>query len=70
MITSYDEVAKLVDNPKAIQAVGSAIGSNPIAYLIPCHRVIRKAGNINQYRWGESRKKAIICWESSYLELA
>ena len=69
-LASYETVAKFINNSKALQAVGSAIGNNPVAYLIPCHRVIRKAGNINQYRWGETRKKAIIGWESSYLEVA
>lgn len=69
-LASYETIAKMINNPNAVQAVGSAIGNNPVAYLIPCHRVIRKAGNINQYRWGETRKKAIIGWESSYLEVA
>lgn len=69
-LTSYQSIAELINKPKALQAVGSAIGNNPIAYLIPCHRVIRKAGNISQYHWGETRKKAIIGWEASYLEVA
>jgi AraC family transcriptional regulator of adaptative response/methylated-DNA-[protein]-cysteine methyltransferase len=63
-IASYQLVAEIAGNPKALQAVGSAIGNNPIAYLIPCHRVIRKAGNINQYRWGAHRKMAMIGWEA------
>ena len=50
--------------------IGSEVGNNPVAYLIPCHRVIRKAGNISQYYWGETRKKAIIGWEASYSEVA
>ncbi len=69
-VASYQTVAELIKKPKALQAVGSAIGNNPVAYLIPCHRVIRKAGNINQYRWGEARKKSIIGWEASYSEVA
>ena len=63
---SYGTVAQLIGNPKASRAVGTATGSNPIGYLIPCHRVIRQAGGLGQYRWGSSRKKAILGWESAY----
>ena len=63
-ILSYGEVARLVGNPKASRAVGTAIGSNPIAYLIPCHRVIRASGIIGDYRWGSARKTALLAWES------
>jgi len=52
-------------NPRGLQAVGSAIGRNPVAYLVPCHRVIKKAGQISEYRWGSTRKLAIIGWEAS-----
>lgn len=62
-LSSYQEVAQKIDNPKATRAVGSAIAKNPVAYLIPCHRVIRSTGNFNQYRWGISRKKAMVGWE-------
>ena len=62
---SYDQVAKLIDRPKASRAVGTAIASNEIAYLIPCHRVIRKVGESGQYRWGPNRKSAIIGWEAA-----
>lgn len=62
---SYGTVAQMIGNPKASRAVGSATGSNPIAYLIPCHRVIQQAGNLGNYRWGTSRKKAILGWESA-----
>ena len=62
---SYGTVAQLIGNPKASRAVGSATGSNPIGYLIPCHRVIRQAGGLGDYRWGSSRKKAILGWESA-----
>jgi len=67
-IVSYRSVAEAAGNPRALQAVGSAIGSNPIAFLIPCHRVIRRAGNINQYRWGQTRKTALIGWEACLAE--
>jgi len=62
-ITTYQGIAQQIQNPKAMQAVGSAVGSNHIAYLIPCHRVIRKDGMLGEYRWSSSRKKSIIGWE-------
>ncbi|MCA9919644.1 MAG: methylated-DNA--[protein]-cysteine S-methyltransferase [Anaerolineales bacterium] len=65
---SYGTVAQLIGNPKASRAVGSATGSNPIGYLIPCHRVIRQAGQLGDYRWGSSRKKAILGWESAHFQ--
>lgn len=67
-ITTYQDVARTIQNPKAVQAVGSAVGSNHIAYLIPCHRVIRKDGILGEYRWTSSRKKGIIGWEMAHLE--
>jgi AraC family transcriptional regulator of adaptative response/methylated-DNA-[protein]-cysteine methyltransferase len=62
-VTTYQGVAQQIQNPKAMQAVGSAVGSNHIAYLIPCHRVIRKDGILGEYRWSSTRKKSIIGWE-------
>lgn len=62
-VTTYQEIAKNIHNPKAMQAVGSAVGSNHVAYLIPCHRVIRKDGVLGAYRWTSARKKSIIGWE-------
>jgi AraC family transcriptional regulator of adaptative response/methylated-DNA-[protein]-cysteine methyltransferase len=62
---SYGTVAQMIGSPKASRAVGSAAGSNPIAYLIPCHRVIQQAGKLGNYRWGSSRKKAILGWEAA-----
>lgn len=62
-VTTYQGIAEQIQNPKAMQAVGSAVGSNHIAYLIPCHRVIRKDGVLGEYRWSASRKKSIIGWE-------
>ncbi len=52
-----------IGNPDASRAVGTAIGSNPVAFLIPCHRVIQSTGKIGGYRWGSTRKAAIIEWE-------
>jgi AraC family transcriptional regulator of adaptative response/methylated-DNA-[protein]-cysteine methyltransferase len=64
-ITTYGKLASAVGNPTASRAVGSAIGRNPVAYLIPCHRVIRNAGIIGDFRWGTPRKKAMIAWEAT-----
>lgn len=64
-VTTYQNIAEKIKNPKAMQAVGSAVGSNHIAYLIPCHRVIRKDGILGEYRWSAARKKSIIGWEMS-----
>lgn len=69
-LTSYGSIANKINKPKASRAVGTAIGSNPIAFLIPCHRVIQQSGNLGGYMWGETRKSAIIAWEASKLELA
>lgn len=62
-LASYQTIANAVGSPGAMRAVGSAVGANPVAYLIPCHRVIRQEAIIGQYRWGTTRKKAIIGWE-------
>jgi AraC family transcriptional regulator of adaptative response/methylated-DNA-[protein]-cysteine methyltransferase len=67
-VTTYQDIARLIQNPKALQAVGSAVGSNHIAYLIPCHRVIRKDGILGEYRWSPARKKSLIGWEMAHLE--
>lgn len=63
---SYDTIATWIDNPKASRAIGTALAHNPIGYLIPCHRVIRKAGQSGEYRWGSTRKKAILGWEAAH----
>ncbi len=62
-ITTYGDIASRIKKPKASRAVGTAIGKNPIAYLIPCHRVIQANGNLGGYMWGATRKTAIIAWE-------
>jgi AraC family transcriptional regulator, regulatory protein of adaptative response / methylated-DNA-[protein]-cysteine methyltransferase len=67
-LTTYQDIARRVSNPKALQAVGSAVGANTIAYLIPCHRVIRKDGILGEYRWTSARKKSIIGWEMARSE--
>jgi len=67
-LSTYGQVARQINSPKASRAVGSAIGDNPVAYLIPCHRVIQSSGNFGQYHWGNNRKIAMIGWESSQLQ--
>lgn len=67
-VTTYQGIAQTMGSPKAMQAVGSAVGANHIAYLIPCHRVIRKNGVLGEYRWSSSRKKSIIGWELARTE--
>lgn len=62
-VTTYERIAGQIGRPSAWRAVGTAIGHNPIAVLIPCHRVIRKAGNFGNYRYGAPRKKALLAWE-------
>lgn len=64
-VTSYDGIAHMIGRPTAARAVGSAVGANAVAYLIPCHRVIRKSGVVKDYRWGETRKKAMLAWEAA-----
>lgn len=64
-VASYDEVGQWLGKPNAARAVGNAVARNPIAYLIPCHRVIRKTGVIGDYRWGTTRKRALLAWETS-----
>lgn len=64
-LSTYGEIAKGIGNPNASRAVGTAIGSNPVAFLIPCHRVIQSSGNFGGYMWGTTRKTAIIGWEGA-----
>jgi len=67
-LSSYHNIAKQIEQPTASRAVGTAIGSNPIGFIIPCHRVIKSAGGIGEFRWGSTRKKAMIAWEASKRE--
>ncbi|MBB2145066.1 methylated-DNA--[protein]-cysteine S-methyltransferase [Pedobacter sp. LMG 31464] len=65
--TTYGTIAKAIGNPNASRAVGSAIGDNPIAFLIPCHRVIQSSGNFGQYHWGQVRKSMLLGWEAAQI---
>lgn len=64
-LSTYGNLAERIGNPNASRAVGTAMGSNPVAYLIPCHRVIQSIGNFGGYMWGNTRKTAIIGWENA-----
>lgn len=64
-VVSYEDIAAYIGRPMAFRAVANAVAANPVAYLIPCHRVIKKTGQIHQYRWGADRKKAILGWEAA-----
>ena len=65
-VVSYEDVAAQIGMPKASRAVGNAVGSNPVAFVIPCHRVIRKTAEFGNYGGGKARKMAILGWESAY----
>ena len=62
-LTTYGQIARRIDRPAAVRAVGTAVGRNPIACLIPCHRVIRSTGVIGEYRWGSPRKRLLVATE-------
>jgi AraC family transcriptional regulator of adaptative response/methylated-DNA-[protein]-cysteine methyltransferase len=64
-LSTYRSIAEKISSPKASRAVGSAIGDNPVAFLIPCHRVIQSTGIFGGYHWGSTRKAAIIGWEAA-----
>ena len=64
-VVCYEDLARRLGNPSAARAVGSAVGRNPISFLIPCHRAIRKMGITGDYHWGAARKKAILAWEAA-----
>jgi AraC family transcriptional regulator of adaptative response/methylated-DNA-[protein]-cysteine methyltransferase len=67
-VTTYSVIARTIGHPGAARAVGSAAGRNPIALLIPCHRVLRSVGDVTGYRWGGPRKQAILAWEAAHAE--
>ena len=64
-VVSYEDLARHIQAPRAVRAVANAVAHNPVAWLIPCHRVIRKSGALGGYRWGETRKKALLAWEAA-----
>ncbi|HWK04295.1 MAG TPA: methylated-DNA--[protein]-cysteine S-methyltransferase [Puia sp.] len=68
-LSSYSLISEKIGQPAASRAVGSAVGSNPVAFLIPCHRVIRSTGETGEYHWGSTRKTAMIGWEAAKTSL-
>ncbi|MCW3463429.1 methylated-DNA--[protein]-cysteine S-methyltransferase [Chitinophaga nivalis] len=64
-LTTYSDLARRIDHPNASRAVGTAVGQNPVAFLIPCHRVIKATGELGQYHWGSIRKTAMVGWEAA-----
>lgn len=64
-VTTYSEIAEAVGNPRAVRAVGTAVGRNPVSWLIPCHRALRKSGGLGGYHWGLPVKRAMLAFESA-----
>ena len=64
-VTTYSEIAASIGKPLAVRAVGTAVGRNPISYLIPCHRALRKSGALGGYHWGLARKRGILAFEAA-----
>ncbi|RKF16145.1 methylated-DNA--[protein]-cysteine S-methyltransferase [Roseovarius spongiae] len=64
-VTTYSEIAEAIGRPRAVRAVGTAVGRNPISLLIPCHRALRKSGGLGGYHWGLPVKRSILAWESA-----
>ena len=64
-VTTYGDIAQVIGHPKAVRAVGTAVGRNPISWLIPCHRALRKGGGLGGYHWGLPVKRALLAWESA-----
>ena len=69
-VTTYSEIADSIGHPKAVRAVGTAVGRNPVSLLIPCHRALRKSGALGGYHWGLPVKRAILAWESARADAA
>ena len=67
--TTYGDIAARVGSPKAARAVGAAVGKNPLSFVVPCHRVLGKSGQLTGYHWGLPRKQAILGWEAGRLEI-
>ena len=64
-VTTYSDIARAIGHPKAVRAVGTAVGRNPISWLIPCHRALRKSGGLGGYHWGLPVKRAMLAWETA-----
>ena len=64
-VTTYSDIAAAIGHPKAVRAVGTAVGRNPVSWLIPCHRALRKSGGLGGYHWGLPVKRALLAWEAA-----
>jgi AraC family transcriptional regulator, regulatory protein of adaptative response / methylated-DNA-[protein]-cysteine methyltransferase len=64
-VTTYSEIATSIGSPRAVRAVGTAVGRNPVSWLIPCHRALRKSGGLGGYHWGLPVKRAMLAWEAA-----
>ncbi|WP_415183613.1 methylated-DNA--[protein]-cysteine S-methyltransferase [Phaeovulum sp.] len=67
-VTTYSDIAGAIGHPRAVRAVGTAVGRNPVAFLIPCHRALRKSGGLGGYHWGLPVKRAMLAWETARYE--
>ena len=64
-VTTYSDIARAIGHPQAVRAVGTAVGRNPVSWLIPCHRALRKSGGLGGYHWGLPVKRAMLAWEAA-----
>jgi AraC family transcriptional regulator of adaptative response/methylated-DNA-[protein]-cysteine methyltransferase len=69
-VTTYGAIAQAIGNPRAVRAVGTAVGRNPVSWLIPCHRALRASGGLGGYHWGLPVKRALLAWETARSEAA
>ncbi|MFT7059282.1 MAG: AraC family transcriptional regulator of adaptative response [Pseudorhodobacter sp.] len=69
-VTTYSEIASAIGSPRAVRAVGTAVGRNPVSWLIPCHRAMRKSGGLGGYHWGLPVKRALLAWEAARADVA
>ena len=67
-VTTYSQIAGAIGHPAAVRAVGTAVGRNPVSWLIPCHRAVRKSGGLGGYHWGLPVKRAMLAWESARVD--
>ena len=65
--STYSDIANKLGKPKAARAVGAAVGKNPISFVVPCHRVLGRSGDITGYHWGLTRKRAMLGWEAGHV---
>jgi AraC family transcriptional regulator of adaptative response/methylated-DNA-[protein]-cysteine methyltransferase len=69
-LVTYSDIAGRIDAPKAARAVGAAVGKNPVSFVVPCHRVVGKSGELTGYHWGITRKRAMLGWEAGQVAAA